>query len=112
VCTVLYHAALEAQTAVAHPGHSLARLACDVNTGMQTAVAAHAVVFCAGVRGLQLPDGLFDSTPGLEVLLACRAGLSEFPKAVLAASSLTRLGLGSNSISTMPVEVTQLTRCG
>lgn len=79
---------------------------------MPTAVAVHAVVFCAGVRGLQLPDGLLDSTPGLEVLLACRAGLSEFPRAVLAASSLTRLGLGGNSISMMPVEVTQLTRWG
>lgn len=110
MCTVICHTAGEAQTAVAHAEDSLARLVNAMST--QTAVAVHAVVFCAGVRGLQLPDGLLDSTPGLEVLLACRAGLSEFPRAVLAASSLTRLGLGGNSISMMPVEVTQLTRWG
>lgn len=62
------------------------------------------------MRGLQLPAGLFDSTPELEVLVACRAGLSEFPTAVLAAGGLTRLSLGSNSLSSIPVEVTQLTR--
>lgn len=64
----------------------------------------------AGVRGLRIPEGLFAATPQLEVLLACRAGLCELPPAVLGAASLTRLALGSNSISSLPVEVTQLTR--
>lgn len=67
---------------------------------------------CAGMRGLQLPEGVFASTPQLEVLVACRAGLSEFPAAVLGAASLTRLSLGSNSISSVPVAVTQLTKYG
>lgn len=65
---------------------------------------------CAGVRGLQLPEGLFASTPQLQVLVAARAGLTDFPRAVLGAASLTRLCLGGNSLSSVPVEVTRLTK--
>jgi hypothetical protein len=65
---------------------------------------------CAGVRGLQLPDGLFAATPQLQVLVACRAGLTDFPRAVLGADSLTRLSIGGNSLSSVPVEVTGLTK--
>lgn len=64
----------------------------------------------AGVRGLQLaPDALQD-TPQLEVLLASTAALQQFPAAVLACTGLRQLGLSSNSISSLPAEVTQLTR--
>jgi hypothetical protein len=65
---------------------------------------------CAGVRGLQLPEGLFASTPQLQVLLAARAGLTDFPGAVLGAASLTRLCLAGNSLSSVPVEVTRLNK--
>lgn len=54
---------------------------------------------------------MFSCTPQLEVLLASRAGLAEFPSAVLSCSSLKQLNLSSNSLSSVPVQITQLTRC-
>lgn len=64
----------------------------------------------AGMRCLQLPEGVFSHTPQLEQLIASRAGLSDFPAAVLDCTSLKRLDLSSNSLSSMPLQVTQLTR--
>jgi hypothetical protein len=69
-----------------------------------------AVGLPAGVRGLQLSADVLQDTPQLEVLLASSAGLQEFPAAVLACAGLRQLILSSNSISSLPVEVTQLTR--
>jgi Leucine-rich repeat (LRR) protein len=62
------------------------------------------------VRGLQLGADVLQDTPQLELLIASNAGLREFPVAVLACTGLRQLTLGSNSISNLPVEVTQLTR--
>jgi hypothetical protein len=59
---------------------------------------------------LLLGADVLQDTPQLEVLLASNAGLQEFPAAVLACAGLRQLILGSNSISSLPVEVTQLTR--
>jgi Leucine-rich repeat (LRR) protein len=60
---------------------------------------------------LQLAADVLQDTPQLEVLLASNAGLQDFPAAVLACKGLRQLTLGSNSISSLPVEVTRLTRC-
>lgn len=70
----------------------------------------HTVAMFAGFNDLQLPAGLFAHTPQLEVLVACRAGLSEFPAAVLEAPSLLQLRLASNSLSSVPADVTRLTK--
>jgi len=63
------------------------------------------------VRSLQLPEGMFSCTPQLEVLVASSAGLVDLPSAVLSCSCLKQLNLSSNSLSSVPVQVTQLTRC-
>lgn len=65
---------------------------------------------CAGVRGLQLSAGCLDDAPQLETFSAARAGLEAFPEPLLACSNLARLNLGGNRISSLPADVTQLSR--
>eukprot|EP00878_Enallax_costatus_P026031 GHUV01027903.1.p1 GENE.GHUV01027903.1~~GHUV01027903.1.p1 ORF type:complete len:599 (+),score=189.93 GHUV01027903.1:562-2358(+) len=66
----------------------------------------------SGVRGLHLSPSLFSSTPQLEVLIASNAALPEFPTAALACLGLRQLRLNGNNISSLPLEVTALTRLG
>lgn len=64
----------------------------------------------AGTKGLQLVGDVFQAMPHLEVFLAATAGIAAFPTAVLACKGLRQLSLSSNSIASLPMEVTTLSR--